>query len=234
MTIRILLVDANILFRKGVAALLSQHNDFHVVGDLGCGKEATQKAVSLAMDMVLIDVMLAGTNGLDCAVEIKRRAPQVRAIIFTHSRDEEHLVVALRSGIEGYVLKDASVEELMLAIRSVASGKRYLSQEISAKVLANLLHPAAAKSNVPHLESLTRRERGILQLIAEGKTNRGAAEFLNVSPKTVEKHRAILKHKLGLHKPIDILLAAVEMGLVERPASLSRVMRDGAAGAWHA
>lgn len=224
MNIRLLLVDDNILFRKGLAALLSLQPDLSVVGDLGSGKEAAQVAMSLEPDILLIDIRLTGVNGLDTAVQIKRRLPQVKAIILTNSRTEDHVRAALHAGIDGYILKDASLEELMIAIRSVATGKKYLSPDVSLLVVESFLHPEQAHSKSSPLELLTKCERCILQLIAEGRTNRSAAEFLCVSPKTVEKHRARLKQKLGLHSTTDLLLAAVELGLIERPVSFLRLM----------
>jgi DNA-binding NarL/FixJ family response regulator len=226
MNIRLLLVDDNILFRKGLAALLSLQPDLSVVGDLGSGKEAAQVAMSLEPDILLIDIRLTGINGLDTAVQIKRRLPQVKAIILTNSRTEDHVRAALHGGIDGYILKDASLEELMIAIRSVATGKKYLSPDVSLLVVESFLHPEQAHSKSSPLELLTKCERCILQLIAEGRTNRSAAEFLCVSPKTVEKHRARLKQKLGLHSTTDLLLAAVELGLIERPVSFLRLMEN--------
>lgn len=224
MNIRILLVDDNILFRKGLAALLALQPDMSVIGDLGSGHEAAHTSRSIEPDILLIDIRLTGVNGLDSAVQIKRRHLQLKAIILTHSRAEEHVRAALRAGIEGYILKDASLEELLIAIRSVATGKKYLSPDVSGQVVESFLHTLQAHSKLSQLELLTHRERGILQLIAEGRTNRSAAEFLSVSPKTVEKHRASLMHKLGLNSATDMLIAAVEMGLIERPMSFSRLM----------
>ncbi len=224
MNIRLLLVDDNILFRKGLAALLSLQPDLSVVGDLGGGKEAAQISMSIKPDILLTDIRLTGINGLDSAVQIKRRHLQLKAIILTSLRSEDHVRVALRAGIDGYILKDASLEELLIAIRSVASGKKYLSPDVSGQVVESFLHTEQANSKSSQLELLTKRERGILQLIAEGRTNRSAAEFLSVSPKTVEKHRASLMHKLGLHSATDMLLAAVELGLIEQPVSFSRLM----------
>jgi DNA-binding NarL/FixJ family response regulator len=223
MNIRLLLVDDNILFRKGLAALLSLQPDLSVVADLCCGKEATQVAVSLAPDILLIDIRLTGINGLDSAVQIKHRLPQIKTIILTHSRTEDHVRAAMHAGIDGYILKDAHLEELTIAIRCVASGKKYLSPDLSAQFVQSFLHPGQAHPKSPQLERLTKCERCILQLVAEGRTNRSAAEFLNVSPKTVEKHRARLKQKLGLHSATDLLLAAVELGLIERPVSFLRL-----------
>lgn len=226
MKIRLLLVDDNILFRKGLGALIALQPDFSVVGDLSSGKEAAQESVRIEPDIILMDIRLTGLNGLDTAAQIKHRQPQVKVIMLTNSRTEDYVRAALRAGIDGYVLKDASLEELLIALRSVAMGKKYLSPDVSGHVVESFLHPEQAHSNSSQLNMLTNRERGILQLIAEGRTNRGAAEFLSVSPKTVEKHRASLMQKLGLRNATEMTLAAMEMGLIERPMSFSRLIND--------
>lgn len=224
MNIRLLLIDDNILFRKGLAALLSLQPDLLVVGDVASGKEGALASLTIKPDIVLIDIRLTGINGLDSAVRIKHRLPQIKAIILTNSKTEDHVRAALHAGIDGYVLKDSSLEELLIAIRHVANGKRYLSADVSVLVVDRFMRPEQARSRCSQLELLTKRERSVLQLIAEGNTNRSAAQFLCVSPKTVEKHRASLKQKLGLHSVTDLLLAAVELGLIERPNSIIRLM----------
>jgi DNA-binding NarL/FixJ family response regulator len=224
MTIRLLLIDDNLLFRKGLDALLSLQPDITVIGDLSSGKEAVQASSSIEPDLILMDIRLAGSSGLEIAAQIKRRQPQIKVIILTGSRTEDYVRAALRLGIDGYILKDASLEELLIAIRSVSRGKKYLSPDVSGHVVESFLHPEQSSGKASQLDMLTSRERGILQLIAEGRTNRGAAEFLCVSPKTIEKHRASLMQKLGLRNATEMTLAAMEMGLVERPSSFSRLM----------
>jgi len=228
MSIRILLVDDNHLFRKGLAALISANPEFTVVGDLRSGKEAVQALASVEPDVVLMDIMLSGVNGLETVAVIKRRQPNVRVVLLTSFRAEEYVRAALRVGADGYVLKDATLEELMMSLRSVALGKKYLSPDVSSHVVESFLHPEQASAKSSHLERLTNRERSILQLIAEGRTNRGAAEFLSVSPKTVEKHRASLMHKLGLRNAAELTLIAMEMGLIESPLLTSRLKGFGA------
>jgi DNA-binding NarL/FixJ family response regulator len=224
MKIRLALIDDNVLFRKGLAALLAQQPDMTVVDELGSGREVIQTCIKAEPDVVVMDIRLSGSSGLDIATQIKHRQAQIRCLILTASRTEEYVRAALRMGIDGYVLKDASVEELLIAIRSVAKGKKYLSPDVSGLVVESFLHPEQASGRSSQLEILTSRERGVLQLIAEGKTNRSAAEFLSVSPKTVEKHRASLMQKLGLRNATEMTLTAMEMGLIERPTSFSRVM----------
>jgi DNA-binding NarL/FixJ family response regulator len=132
----------------------------------------------------------------------------------------------LGAGIDGYVLKDASFEELVMSLHSVAQGKKYLSPDVSGHVVESFLHPENARGKKTRIDMLTSRERGILQLIAEGRTNRSAAEFLCVSSKTVEKHRSSLMQKLGLRNVAELTMAAMEMGLIERPKSISLLMEN--------
>ena len=224
MSIRILLVDDNHLFRKGLAALFSSHPDFSVVGDLSSGKEAVQMSLSIDPDIILMDIRLTGVNGLETVAQIKRRQPQIRVIVLTTFSTEDYVRAALRVGADGYVLKDASFDELVSSLRCVAMGKKYLSPDVSGHVVERFLHPEHAGAKSSKLEMLTDRERGILQLIAEGRTNNGAAKYLSLSPKTIEKHRASLMHKLSLRNATELTLVAMEMGLIERPKSIARLM----------
>ncbi len=223
MSIRVLLVDDNNLFRKGLCALISAHEQFVVVGDVRTAKEAIQMSLQIDPDIVLTDIALSGVNGLECIAQIKRRQPQVRVVVLTASRTEDYVHAALRMGADGYVLKDASIDEVHLALRNVAMGKKYLSHDVSAHVFDSFSNPQHAATKASKLSILTHRERSILQLVAEGRTNRGAAEFLSVSPKTIEKHRATLMQKLRLRNAAELTLVALEMGLIERPMSIARL-----------
>ena len=223
MSIRVLLVDDNNLFRKGLAALISAHPDFTVVADVSTCKQAVQASLHIDPDVVVTDIALGGVNGLECVAELKRRQPHVRIVLLTSLRTEGHVRAALRIGADGYLLKNATIEEVQLALRNVAMGKKYLSPDVSEHVFETFLHPQRSQGPVSRLDGLTTRERSILQLIAEGRTNRGAAEFLSVSPKTVEKHRATLMRKLGLRNAAELTMVAIELGLVERPDSLARL-----------
>jgi DNA-binding NarL/FixJ family response regulator len=228
MTIRIVLVDDNTLFRLGLSALISSHDDFNVVGHVQNGKEAIQASLNTNPDVVLMDIVLAGASGLEAVAQIKRRQPQVKIVMLTAFRTEDYVREALRAGADGYVLKDASIDEVLMALRSVAMGKNYLSPDVSGHVVNSFLHPNGNPAKSSRLETLTRRERSILQLIAEGRTNRKAAEFLSLSPKTVEKHRANLMHKLGLRNAVELTLVALELGLIDRPFAISRLAKEPA------
>lgn len=219
MSIRILLVDDQFLFRKGVAALLSSQPDLSIVGDVRGGKGGVQAALSMDPDIIMMDILQIGVCGLDTVAQIKQRQPQIRVILLTGLRTRDYVRAALGVGADGYVLKDANFDELLMAIRSVAAGKMYLSPEVSCFLVEGLLHPERTEARSSKLERLNNRERSVLQLVAEGRTNRSTAEYLNLSPKTVEKYRASLMSKLGLHNATELTLAAMELGLIARPTS---------------
>ena len=221
---RVFIADDHNLLRQGLRALISQSVDFSVEGEAADGKTALSEVLLHRPDIVLMNVALPGMNGMEVTAQIKRRLPEIRVIMLTSFKSEEYLRESLRVGADGYLLKDASYEELLQALRSVGQGKKYLSPAISGQLVEGFLNPAGAGRSRSPLQQLTSRERSILQLIAEGRTNRTAAEFLSVSPKTVEKHRARLMQKLGLRNAGELLLAAFEMGMVERPGAVSRLV----------
>lgn len=228
MSVNVLLVDDNNLFRLGLSSLISANDEFRVVAQLRSGKEAVLSSLSLNPELVLMDIVLAGVNGLETVSQIKRRQPHVKIIVLTAYRTEDYVREALRAGADGYVLKDASIDELFVAMRSVVRGKIYLSPDVSGHVVQSFLHPGCNGGKVSRLEALTQRERSILQLVAEGRTNRKAAEFLSLSTKTVEKHRAKLMLKLGLRNAAELTLVAVELGMIERPFAIARMMNNSA------
>lgn len=227
MTTRIIIVGDNQLFRKGLAALLSTDPDLAVIGDLPTGPHVAQAASDFQPDVVLMDLQAAGPNGLETGTLIKRRHPNTRIVLLMALKTEEQVRNALRAGADGCLLRDASADELKACLRAVSSGRKYLSADVSALVVDSLLRPDDGQSRHSLLDALTPRERSILQLVAEGRTNRGVAEFLNVSPKTIEKHRSSLMHKLGLRNAAELTLAAVDLGLIERPSAVSRLAGGG-------
>jgi DNA-binding NarL/FixJ family response regulator len=215
---QLVLIDDNTLFRTGLGALLSQQADMAIADNMAGGREVVQAVLRLDPDLVILDIKLTGSSGLDIVSQIKSRKPRIKTVLLTDSRTEDHVTTALRMGVDGYVLKDATLEEVLIAVRSALKGKKYISPDVSGQLVSGFLHPEQSKSRSSELDVLTNRERGVLQLIAEGRTNRSAAEFLSVSPKTVEKHRASLMQKLGLKNATEVVLAALELGLIDRPS----------------
>jgi len=224
MSTRTILVDDNNLFRQGLRSMIAAHAEFEIVADLRGGREAVQVASVQNPDLIVMDIVLSGINGLEIIPQLKRRLPNVRVLMLTSLRTDDYVREALRVGTDGYVLKDATLDELLMAMRCLVQGKKYLSPDVSGHLVNSFLHPESVRTKASRLEILTTRERSILQLIAEGRTNRTAAEFLSVSPKTVEKHRANLMHKLGLRNAAELTLVALELGLIERPFAIARLM----------
>lgn len=213
---RIMIVEDHNLLRAGLRSMISAVADFEVVAEACDGKEALRTALSVVPDVIMMDLSMPSMNGIEATMQIKRRNPAIRIIALTVYKSQEYVREALKAGVDGYVLKDASYDELIVAIRSVLNGKKFLSPDVSGQVVDSYLHGDYADKPQTPWDKLTSRERAIVKLVAEGRTNRSAAEFLNVSPKTIEKHRASLMHKLGLRNATELVLLALEQGWVER------------------
>lgn len=210
---RVVLIDDHALVRAGFCALLGQTEEFEVVAELENGRDAVRSIAALAPDIILMDLTMPGMNGIEAITEIRRRFPAIRILVVTLHREEEYVQESLRAGANGYILKEASQRELLEALRTVLGGKTYLSPDISGIVVNRYLGGDNVSSATPWL-SLTLREREVLKRVAEGNTNKHIAEFLNLSPKTVEKHRSNLMHKLGLHNASLLTAYAIEKGLL--------------------
>jgi DNA-binding NarL/FixJ family response regulator len=169
-------------------------------------------------------VSLGGADGLQVAAEIKRCAPASKLAVLTSSRSAEHLRQALLAGVDGYLLKDSTYNELLVAMRSIVAGRRHFSPEVSGHLVDGYLHPEGNAVPESPLSVLTARERSILQLIAEGRSNRSVGELLGISTKTIEKHRANVMRKLGLRNSGELMLMAMETGLIARPGIGGRRM----------
>jgi len=232
---RILIAEDHNLLRQGLRSLIDTLPDFEVVGECKDGKEAVRLAGTLAPVVILMDLSMPGLNGIEATAQIKRRLPDIKVVALTSYKTDEYVREALRAGADGYILKDASYDELVMALRSVVSGKKFLSPDVSGHLVDNYLNGGKAETKTAPWDKLTARERSILKLVAEGRTNRATAEFLHVSPKTVEKHRANLMRKLGLRNVSELTLVALESGLIERPGTVSRLMNnDETEGGWDA
>ena len=213
---RILLVDDHTLLRAGLRALLSQDTDIEIVGEAGNGRDAVNAIRMLVPDLVLMDLNMPGMNGLEAIVDIKRRYPNTRVLVLTIHKTDEYIHETLRAGADGYILKDATHDELRIAVRSLLNGKTYLSPDISAKVINGYMGTNANKTFGPAStwDTLTHREREVLKLVAEGHPNKYIAEYFSLSIKTVEKHRSNLMKKLDLHNASMLTAYAIEKGLI--------------------
>jgi DNA-binding NarL/FixJ family response regulator len=211
---RILLAEDHTLFRAGMVALLSREPDVEVVGEADNGKEVVKLAAVLSPDLILMDLNMPGTNGLEAIGQIRKRYAAMRILIVTMHRNEEYVHETMRAGANGYLLKSATHDELLVAVRSVLSGKTYLSPDIASQVIHKYLG-GGYEGTSRGWDSLTLRERQVLKLIGEGRQNREISRYLSLSVKTVEKHRSNLMRKLDLHNSSTVTAFAIQRGLVE-------------------
>ena len=213
---RIVIVEDHRILREGLRSLLSSNPDFEVVGEAEDGRQAIRCVETYKPDLVLMDLSMPKMDGLDAIGEVKNRSPKTKLLVLTVHKAEEYIFESLKAGADGYLLKDATHEELTLAIKSVLDGKPYLSPGISGKLVEGYLEGRRISTAPSKTEILTQRERQILKLIAEGHKNKEIADFLCISIKTVEKHRANLMKKLNLHNASAITAYALEKGLITK------------------
>lgn len=214
--ISILIAEDHTILREGLRALISATEEFRVAGEAGDGREAIRAATALQPHLVLLDLSMPGMNGLEALKEIKRQCPQTKVVVLTVHSAEEYVLATLKAGADGYILKDASSAELLLALRNVVAGRPYLSPGIADKVIGGYLDGRKTLKPSSAWETLTDRERQVLKLIAEGRTNKEIADYLFISVKTVEKHRANLMRKLNLHNASALTAYAIEKGVLEK------------------
>ncbi len=215
---RIFIVEDHTLLRAGLRALLSQDIDMEIVGEADNGRDAIRLIAALSPNLVLMDISMPGMNGIEAMIDIKRRNADTRVLVLTFHKTEEYIHACLRAGADGYMLKDASHDELRVAIRSVLNGKTYLSPDISDKVINAYLGTGGVNNPTTSWDRLTHREREVLKLVAEGHPNKYIANYLCLSIKTVEKHRSNLMKKLDLHNASTITAYAIERGLLATSA----------------
>lgn len=212
--IKVLLADDHTIVRDGIGALLADEPDMEVIGAAKDGREAVQLAGVLEPDVVLMDVVMPGLNGLEATRQLRRDRPHIQILVLSMHEDEEYVRQMLAAGASGYVLKDAAARDLLAAIRAVYRGEAVLSPAVTRLVLEDYLRWADLNCE-PEESCLTPREREVLQLIAEGYTNRQMAELLCLSIKTVQSHRANLMHKLDLHDRGELIKYAIQKKIIE-------------------
>jgi DNA-binding NarL/FixJ family response regulator len=218
--LRILLVDDHVLFRKGVAALLARRPDMEVVGEAGDGLEAIAAAREMIPDVILMDIHMPKCNGLEATRMIKREFPHVKIVILTVSDDDQNLFEAIKSGAEGYLLKDLEPTRLYDLLESISHGEAPLSGVVAAKILKEFARPDADLAPTPEvMDELTTRETDILQLVVDGKTNKEIAASLFIAENTVKIHLRNILEKLHLQNRIQAAVYAVRQGLVNGPPS---------------
>jgi DNA-binding NarL/FixJ family response regulator len=218
--IRILLADDHTLVRGGLRALLESIPNVQVVSEAEDGREALRNVGIHRPDIVLMDIAMKGMNGLEATARMTKEFPTIKVIILSMHTSEEYVLQALRAGASGYLLKDAGIAELDLAIKAVARGETYLSPPVSKHVISDYIRRTGGEAKddqvefLSPLERLTPRQREILQLIAEGHTTQDIAHVLNISIKTVETHRMQLMERLDIHDVTGLVRFAVKVGLI--------------------
>ena len=208
--IRILLADDHALVRQGFRMILSAQPDMEIVGEAGDGREAVTLAEKLKPDVVLMDVTMPDLNGIEATRRVAASVPRARVLALSMHKDAVYVREILRAGARGYLLKDSVDSDLLAAVRAVAKGEGYLSPSVSDAVLTDYRRHVSDP-----LDLLTSREREVLQMIAEGKTNKEIASSLNLSVYTVEAHRGRLMEKLNLHSTGELVRFALRNGLID-------------------
>ncbi len=209
-----LIADDHGIVRQGLRALLEKSSDVSVVGEAADGREAVRLASELKPDVVVMDIAMPLLNGIDAAAQIIGRDPAVKVIILSMHSDESYILRALTAGAKGYLLKDSAEGDILPALRVVAQGRPYFSPAITDTLLDEYLQSSREHKVHDSYDLLTDREKEVLQLLAEGKTNKEVAALLDLSPYTIESHRTNLMQKLNLHNTAEIVLYAVRKSIV--------------------
>jgi DNA-binding NarL/FixJ family response regulator len=208
--IRILLADDHAVVRQGFRMILSSHPDLEIVGEAGNGREAVELAASLRPDVVVMDVAMPELNGIEATRRLTAENPHIRVVALSMHKDSVYVREILRAGARGYLLKDSVADDLVAAVRAVAGGEGYLSPAISNAVLDDY-----RKHVTNPIDLLSSREREVLQMLAEGKTNKEIAVTLNLSVYTVDAHRGRIMEKLNVHSISELVRFAVRNGLID-------------------
>ncbi|HUT20829.1 MAG TPA: response regulator transcription factor [Anaerolineae bacterium] len=213
--IRVLLAEDHTIVRKGLRALLDDETDIEVVGEAEDGRETVRQVERVHPDVVLMDITMPLLNGVEATRQIKAQYPEVQVLGLTRHENEEYIYQLLRAGASGYVVKQAAPAELVEAIRAVFEGDTFLSPSINPSMVEEYIRQAKAMVKKGPDERLTPREREVLQLVAEGRTNREIAQVLSISVKTVEHHRANLMSKLELYSAAELTQYAIRVGVID-------------------
>jgi two-component system response regulator NreC len=212
--IRILLADDHTLIRRGLRLVIEQQPDLTVVGEAEDGRQAVALAASLKPDVAVLDIGMPNLNGIEAAKQISEGESGAAVVILSMYSDETYILRALKSGARGYLLKDSAESDLVHAIRSVAEKKSFFSPTVSRVLLEDYVRKLQRTGGESSYDLLTPREREVLQLIAEGKSNKEVADMLNLSVYTVETHRGNLMEKLNLKGVPELILYAVRKGII--------------------
>ncbi len=212
--IRIVLADDHVVMRNGLKLLLERQPNFAVAGEAVNGREAVEICEKLKPDVLVLDIAMPNLNGIEAARQISAKLPQIAIVILSMHSDESYVLRALKAGARAYLLKDSAETDLISAIRAVSEGKAFFSPAISKMLVEDYIRRLEQRGVEDSYELLTTREREILQLLAEGKSNKEVAAMLNLSQYTVETHRGNILQKLNLHSVPELILYAVRKGVI--------------------
>ena len=212
--VRILLADDHNILRQGLRLLLEREPGFEVIGEAADGREAVERAEATKPDVAVLDIAMPNMSGIEAAQRISTLLPHAGIIILSMHSDESYVLRVLKAGAKGYLLKDSAENDLIEAIKAVSKGKAFFSPEISKILAEDYVREAKKRGAEDSYELLTSREREILHLLAEGKSNKDIATLLNLSLYTVETHRRNLQDKLNLHSIAELILYAVRKGII--------------------
>lgn len=212
--IRILLADDHNIMRRGLRLLLERQPGFEVVAEAADGREAAERAEATHPDIAVLDIAMPNMSGIEAAQRIRALLPQAAIVILSMHSDESYVLRALKAGAKGYLLKDSAESDLIDAIKAVSEGKAFFSPEISKILVEDYVRDMRKRGAEDSYELLTSREREILHLLAEGKSNKDIATLLDLSLYTVETHRRNLQDKLNLHSLAELILYAVRKGVI--------------------
>ena len=214
-TIKVLIADDHAIVRKGIGFILGQEWDIEVVGEAEDGREAISLTQEIKPDIVLMDISMPRLNGLEATRRIKKALPEIKVIVLSMYNDEEYVFKILKAGSSGYVLKQSAPRELITAIHEVYKGNSFLSPPISSKLIEKWMQNEETAANGDLYDTLSDREKEVLQLIAEGLTNREMSRELNLSVKTIETHRSTLMRKLNISHTAGLTRYAIIKGIIE-------------------
>lgn len=214
MSIRILLADDHTVMRNGLRLLLERQSNLEVVGEAADGHEAVEMAASAKPDVVVMDIAMPHLNGVEAARQIASHNPETAIAILSMHSDESYVIRSLKAGARAYLLKDSAEADLIAAIHAIMEGKSFFSPAVRQILKEDYMHQLAEMGAEDTYELLTNREREVLQLVAEGKSNKEVANLLNLSLYTVETHRTHILQKLNLHSVPELILYAVRKGII--------------------
>jgi two-component system, NarL family, response regulator NreC len=212
--LRLLLGDDHTLVRQGLRKILEERPEWEVVAEVGDGREAIAQVIALKPNVAIIDIGMPMLNGVDATAQIVRRVPETKVLVLSMHSDEAYVTRALQAGATGYMLKDSAGKDLLKGVEAVAAGQTFFSPQIARLMLDDYVKRVAGSGVADRYETLSAREREIFQLIAEARTNKEVAQILEISPATVETHRARILQKLDIHNTAELVLYAVRRGVI--------------------